>query len=443
MEPVEYIIDSVLEKHAVSKDTFCFAPYFYFDFDQSGEMHTCYKGKTSMGNWKAGKVLTQFNSKNYNDLRLAQKKGDKGYTWPNCEDCYAHEDHKVWSLRKTLLVDKYNELGHAGFENLVKKIKALGTDKVNLPVYDYVEMRLSNFCNLRCLHCDQRSSTQWLNFLTDPEVFEVAEKIAMPIGHDVTSNNLIEKHKHFRENDNIDLDDVIDIISKSRAITLSGGEPLLDPNYFRLMDGVSKQSLDIHRTIDIHTNLNIKNIERYFKHWETFQKVQIFVSIDVPPSTYKYFRRNGDWKLVADNIKKIKTHFPNKKHVNVLGHITFNLFGALGWHELCEEWQAMNLQANSNIVTQGPTCSMYLPDKLKTSTLRTMESIIERSSFDDSLINQTVDCYTYLKNTERFGDILHQDVLEWCKIHDAKTNLQTLDFFPELKIYYNRDTHVK
>ena len=230
MSNIEAIIDTVLQENSLSKDTFCLAPYYYFDFDQSGEMHTCFKGKKSMGNWKEGGVLAQHNNEEYKNLRMAQRQGDKTHTAPNCEDCYDHEAHKVWSLRKTILIDKYNELGHDGFVNLIKKIKSMSTDKVDTPVYDYVEMRLSNYCNLRCLHCDQRSSTQWMRFLTDGEVFSEAKRNGLHLHDNDTSKNIMQNYKGYREKHDLDLDDIVDIVHKSKAITLSGGEPLIDPN---------------------------------------------------------------------------------------------------------------------------------------------------------------------------------------------------------------------
>ena len=442
MSNIEAIIDTVLQENSLSKDTFCLAPYHYFDFDQSGEMHTCFKGKKSMGNWKEENVLSQFNSDEYKNLRTAQRQGDKTRTAPNCEDCYKHEAHKVWSLRKQILIEKYNELGHDGFVDLIKEIKSTSTDKVDTPVYDYVEMRLSNYCNLRCLHCDQRSSTQWMRFLTDEEVFSAAKKNGLHLDPNDTSKNIMQNYRGYQEKNDLDLDDIVDIVHKSKKITLSGGEPLIDPNYFRLMDRViEKHDKDfvVHKMFEIHTNLNVNDVEKYFAHWKKFNKVKIFVSLDVPPSTYRYFRRNGDWQLVANNIDYIKKYFKNNNSVNVYGHITFNFFGAMGWRELCDTWHEMELEANSSIVTQGPTSAMYLPDKIKSRVLKEMEAIINDTGYGKSLRDETLHCYTYLKNTKHNGDTLHEDVEGWCKLHDKKTNLQTLDFYPQLEMYYNNN----
>ena len=111
----------------------------------------------------------------------------------------------------------------------------------------------------------------------------------------------------------------------------------------------------------------------------------------------------------------------------------------MGWRELCDTWHNMGLKANSSIVTQGPTSAMFLPDKIKSRVLREMESILNDTGYEKSLRDETLDCHTYLKNTKDNGDTLHEDVEGWCKLHDKKTNLQTLDFYPELEMYYNNN----
>ena len=68
-----------------------------------------------------------------------------------------------------------------------------------------------------------------------------------------------------------------------------------------------------------------------------------------------------------------------------------------------------------------------------------MESIMDDTGYEKSLRKETLHCHTYLKNTKTNGDNLHGDVEGWCKLHDKKTNLQTLDFYPELEMYYNNN----
>jgi hypothetical protein len=204
------------------------------------------------------------------------------------------------------------------------------------------------------------------------------------------------------------------------------------------MDEIVKSKNCSTKSLDIHSNLNIKDITAYFDHWKKFKKVSIYVSIDCPPSTYKYFRRNGDWNLVASNIKKIKNEC---SQVSVIGHLTFSLFGALRYKEIADTWEDMALEPNSSIVILGPTSSRYLSDPLKQSALSQMNEVLQNKDgkYSNGLVRMTDKCKTYLLNTESYGENIHHEVIGWCKLHDKKTNLQTLDFYPELKMYYNNN----
>ena len=432
-------IYKILEKYNLSTKTFCLAPYLHYDFDQSGEMHSCFEGKKKMGNWMEQSALDQYNSKDYQNLRQWHRTGNKAMSTPNCENCYVHESHQVHSHRLRNLLDKFKKLGSLKFEALIKQISNTAIDQVNLPEIDFVEMRLSNFCNLRCLHCDHISSTQWLNFYTNQDNIDDAREAGMPIHPDVDSKNVMKFFSNHQTSNTRYLDDAIKVMSKGKVLTWSGGEPLLDPNYKKIMKTLANGDLVDKQKIDIHSNLNIKNIESYFEDWEKFQKVQMYVSLDCPPSTYNYFRRNGDWDTVLSNIKKIQNHFPVTK-VPVIGHITFSMFGALRFREIADTWTEHNLIANSNLVTMGPTSVRYLPNDLKDNAIRQMEYVLANKDkkYSERMLEDTWKCLTYTKNTEKYTD-LHHEVIKWFTLMDKTSHLKTLDFYPEFEMYYNNN----
>ena len=432
-------INKILEEYSLSTKSFCLAPYLHFDFDQSGELHSCYAGKRNLGNWKVNSVYKEFNSEAYQKLRHAQKIGDVDATWPNCNNCIKHENHKVESDRLRNLRNKYMELGHDGFKSLIEKISKLDIANVDVPEYDFVEVRLSNYCNLRCMHCDHRSSTQWLNALTNEDFYQGAKESGASIHPDANPSNMMKFFSDHQPTKTTNFDEMIKVMQKSKLITFSGGEPFLDPNYFPLMNEVIKSPSCAEKTLDIHTNLNISNIEKHFNHWEKFETVNIYASIDVPPSTYAYFRRLGDWNTVEKNIKIIQEFAKTNKHVNMIGHITFGMFGALRYKEIADTWYALQLKPNTNIIVEGPTSATYLPQPLKKSVITVMDDVLKNIKYSIKFKAITHQLRTYLTNTPDNGDILHHDVLNWCKTHDKNTDLNTLDFYPELEMYYNNN----
>ena len=438
-------VKEILQQFNLSPKSFCLAPYTHLDYDQSGEMHSCYEGKDKMGNWRTGSVFEQFNNKEYQNLRQAHRIGDTISTEKNCKSCYHHEDHNVLSLRLNNLVNEYNNLGHERFAQLIERLSNIEVDAVNPANLDHVEIRLSNFCNLRCLHCDHRSSTQWLNFFTDQERLDAAKNVGVPIHPDANAQNIMKFFSDHQHSTAKHFDEIVHTLQNSKLITFSGGEPLLDPYYKPLMDELIKHEYVSSKQLDIHTNLNIKNIENYFDHWNKFEKTSLYVSIDCPPSTYKYFRRNGDWQLVYDNIMKIKKEFYQNQKVIIIGHITFGLFGALRYKEIADTWAQMQLQPNSNLITEGPTSARYLTDSLKEKVIQEMQEVMlnEQKKYSNEFLKLTENCLTYLQNTERYGEKMNWEVIEWCKLQDKTDDLQTLDFYPELEMYYNINRYDK
>jgi len=424
------IINSV----GLNTDTFCFCPYTNLDYDQSGEIHTCFEGKESMGNWKTQSALKQLNSEEYRNLRRDQKLGNKEKLHSNCKSCYHKESHNVLSYRIRTLLQFYNRYGQETFKEQLLKIKASPEDQHNFDMLEWSQIRLSNYCNLKCMHCDHLSSTQWLNFFTKKENIDKAQQSGRNVS-DLQVDNLQKFYEHYRNSSSDYLQDAIKTLSMSKTISFSGGEPLLDPNFLPIMEMFKDYDMS-EKTLSIHTNLNVKNINSYVPLWQKFKKLEFYVSIDCPPSTYSYFRKNGDWNLVKHNIEDIQKKF-NSNDCKIFGHITFSLFGALRWQEIFDVWHDNNLLTNSSLITEGPTSAKLLPDILKQQVIDTMNEISLNSKIDKSFLVHNNRCLEYLKNTDKIGNRLSLDTENWCRFMDETSNTKTLDFYPELEMYYN------
>lgn len=427
----------------IALETFCVAPYLTLDYDQSGSMQSCYIGKEKLGNWKQLSAVEEFNNKNFQDLRYFQKTGQQDKSLANCHICYDSENIGVSSTRLRELVNAYVVLGHDNFKSMIKKIVE-GNFHGNFEDIIKTEMRSSNFCNLQCLHCDHNSSTQWLNFYSKDENYELGVDIGIINGGKHTLQTFFSDHKHYYSNDTILNDDVIKSMIDSKIIHFSGGEPLIDPNQIKWLEHLS-QNNSVNQTIWYHTNLNVTDIEKFFPYWQNFKSVRIIVSVDCPPSTYSFFRRKGNFELMKNNIDKINAYF-NSKTVKVDCRITFNFFAALRWQEITDTWVENNWAMHSSIVFEGPASSQYLPDKLKFKCIdkiqENIDSIDEHKSYSNKNKDDYKDyvgkCLTYLKSTPQQGEVLNPVVCKFLKMMDKNDKIQTLDFYPELERYYNK-----
>ena len=146
-----------------------------------------------------------------------------------------------------------------------------------------IEIRFSNACNMTCLHCGPEFSSLWakkLNYsgpvlgLSSSQVLEICEDLKN--------------------------------ISTIRRVVLSGGEPLVNKNFYKCADSLSEHSHASEMVVSFHTNLN-PGMPIDFDHINStfgkFKEAYVVVSIDGGKDLYPIFR-GGDWKTLVNNIDK-------------------------------------------------------------------------------------------------------------------------------------------
>lgn len=430
---------SVLAKHGLSEKTFCLAPYKDIDLDQNGSCMSCHWGKRSLGNWKANSVKQEYNNESYKELRSNQR---KGITDSNCSKCRSAESKGSRSLRHRWLSDTFSELGYEGFDDLIKKI-AGNNCWANTQDISRGEVRTLSLCNLRCMHCDARSSTQWMNWQTRKDIFDRSKDSGVWIP-DGSTYSTIKDYFGFYNKDTDYSNETKEILANCKILQFSGGEPLMDPTHLDWLDyfvNVSQTSAQM--SLDYNSNLNITDLEQYFDYWHKFKQLKFRVSLDSSPSTYRFFRRNGDFGLVQRNIDMLKNRF-NEQYLQgtLLGTITFNFFAALRWKEIMKWFGENNINFHSSLVIGGPVDATYLPIKLRQAAISDMEQCMRNIKavypdyeYADEFIFYTNDCVQYLKNSKFDSDELWKDSQVYFRMHDDNTHLNTVDFFPELQEY--------
>jgi sulfatase maturation enzyme AslB (radical SAM superfamily) len=92
-----------------------------------------------------------------------------------------------------------------------------------------------------------------------------------------------------------------------RRVEFAGGEPLMDPQHYRILDMLSQYGHQIE--IKYATNLSMlgKGSRNIYEYWPKFKSVAVNVSIDGIGDSYEYIRGNADWDTMIANIKEIQT----------------------------------------------------------------------------------------------------------------------------------------
>jgi MoaA/NifB/PqqE/SkfB family radical SAM enzyme len=91
-----------------------------------------------------------------------------------------------------------------------------------------------------------------------------------------------------------------------RRVEFAGGEPLMDPQHYRILDMLSQYGHQIE--IKYATNLSMlgKGSRNIYEYWPKFKSVAVNVSIDGIGDSYEYIRGNADWDTLISNIKEIQ-----------------------------------------------------------------------------------------------------------------------------------------
>ena len=195
-----------------------------------------------------------FNSKGFNKTR---KMLDNN-SWPSgCDHCRIPESKDLKSSRQD------HELQHKNLER--------------------VEIRFSNACNMACLHCSPEYSSLWakkLNY-SGPTLGLTSEQVLL----------ICEDLKN---------------ISTIRRIVLSGGEPLVNKNFYKCLEVLSEHSHANEIVLSFHTNLNPGrsiNFDYLNEALKKFKEAYMVVSVDGGKKLYPIFR-GGDWNILLSNIEK-------------------------------------------------------------------------------------------------------------------------------------------
>jgi sulfatase maturation enzyme AslB (radical SAM superfamily) len=158
-----------------------------------------------------------------------------------------------------------------------------------------------------------------------------------------------------------------------RRVEFAGGEPLMDPTHYRILDMLAPYGENIE--IKYATNgtvTGIKGGRTIHDYWPKFKKVSVNVSIDGLHDVYEHIRGNGNFAEVEENIKVFKS-FPNVEYV--VGACTVQVGNAMQLPEIIDYFlNTMGIVFYSHRVNYPNVLSAQcLPSKYKTTVIEQLE----------------------------------------------------------------------
>lgn len=154
-----------------------------------------------------------------------------------------------------------------------------------------IQFKLSNRCQLTCLHCSPTLSSGWAKIM----------KITP-----IVQESFIITDKFIEE--------LIYLLPNLTEIKFTGGEPFLDPNHWKILEHLKNYNRSHCELIYITNGL----IKPKYNLWEGWKSITCNVSIDGYDDTYHWFRRGSNWEELLKNVLDLK----NYSNVNILYSIT-------------------------------------------------------------------------------------------------------------------------
>lgn len=218
----------------------------------------------------------------------------------------------------------------------IRKHMLRGYGVNTIPKLEYMELRASNLCNFQCTICNAENSSS--------------------IGDQVL--NITDKNWN----------EIMDMSLQLKALTLTGGEPMLIKFYYELLDHlILNNKTDIN--LRIYTNGSVYN-PKFIEKINKFNTT-LYISIDAVGKTAEELRIGTNWQTVSSNIELFL-----KEPINICLHSTISNTGLLDVYALSEYFV--------KIKNDNPKCRFNIHTVLRPKDL-SVYSIHEASSIRKAL----------------------------------------------------------
>ncbi len=278
--------------------TFCMHPFTGLATREDGAIKVCCRS-LPIANIKDMSLEEAWNSDKMKDVRRQVLNDERPDV---CEPCFDLEDQGVQSLRQRHITDSSPESRINLYPNALDKLNDDYSMPFELPT---IEIKINNLCNLKCRMCNPLDSTQWKDWNSIVDHYKKEENYLVDAVESLGLTKapyvgIFEDKAHFWDN-------LEKLLPYFRRVEFAGGEPLMDPVHYKILDLLSKNGDNIEIKYATNgTKLGIKGGRTVHDYWPKFKSVAVNVSIDGLHDTYEYIRGNGKFSDVEYNIKEMK-----------------------------------------------------------------------------------------------------------------------------------------
>ena len=284
-------------------------PYMHIYGSAGGDMVPCCEAQEIPLNNPGETALESWNNDNYRELRRALANDERP---ERCAVCWHNEDSGIVSNRQQWEHDNWN--------TFADKISVNDDYSVNNPPY-WVELKVSNFCNLKCIMCSTHSSYKRV---ADLDIISKYTK-------DGYETRLLRPTDLFAS-----LNEWPELWDHVHTLQFTGGEPIINKEHYDLLEGIPTEAKKRIR-LRYASNLSYIKFKKYdlIKIWNEFKHVNIKVSMDGVGDVYNYIRQDGDWDTVYANMMALN----DQPGIDVAAGITVQAHNIYQMPEFYQFWK--------------------------------------------------------------------------------------------------------
>ena len=289
-----------------------------------------------------------------------------------CKNCWSKEEQGFYSYRKM-------------YEKKVTNASGI----------QFLDIRHSNQCNLKCRYCNPHFSNQW------------AKELSYPI--------TLQQSK---------FDDYLDQLLTKDLVEVywCGGEPLINGNHYNMLETLISNGLS--KNIELRYNTNFTALQykdkNVFDHWQQFKSVNLYISVDAVGEISNYIRSGSDWNVISANIDLALEKIEKNPKISISLSPVVSLLSIWTLPELYQYAKHKKLSIKP-ILLQGPDylSLMAIHTELKPLAISTLNSIRDQlgQHYDRFMLQLTQDDNEYLFN-HAVRHILLLDKLRQEKLFD-------------------------
>lgn len=415
-----------MEPNPKNSKTFCMHPFTGLATREDGAIKVCCRSHP-VGHITDSSLEEIWNNDKMQRIRRQVLNGERP---PECTPCFDLEDQGVESLRQRHINGVIPESRINLYDPPLQEVLPF-----EIPT---MELKLNNLCNLKCRMCHPGDSTSWNDWGEIKDFYKKENNIMYAIveNHNLERKPFLDK---FEDNPNW-WSSLEKLLPYFRRVEFAGGEPLMDPQHYRILDMLKPYAKNIEIKYATNgTTLGISNGRTIHDYWPYFRSVAVNVSIDGIHDVYNYIRGNSNFNDVEKNIREIQT-IPNVSRV--VGAFTAQAGNILQAAECVDYFiNEMNIVFYSHRVSYPNLLSaQVLPQDLKelaierldavNNRLYTFKNIIQHPLLEKVTRQQIKDNINYLRAKDQSH--LFKDFIEFNRRLDATRKQNLFEVIPEL-----------